>query len=103
MSRTYRRKGKIYENFYDYYFRFGGVFREPPYTEHEKKIIFAIIHSDSNKRRCWLANAPARFRRDIERNKRAKDKNELRRINKQGDYEEYSFNPRRKDAAWLWW
>lgn len=51
----------------------------------------------------WRGNAPAGFRRCVERTKRAKYTAETRRILKQGDYENYSYAVDYKDAGWLYW
>ena len=74
-----------------------------PLTGEKLKAGIRKYHSDTGVGYEWAGNTPAFFRRGLDRIKRAKCKQELRRINKQGDYEEYSFKPFKKDAAWFYW
>ena len=60
-------------------------------------------HSDTGVGHGWCGSAPAQFRRELDRIKRAKNNQEMRRVNKQGDYENYSFVPFKKDAGWEYW
>jgi len=106
MSRTKRRKrGKVRSwLFYEYDYVWYGealIYKKTPLTGQELKVQLAKFHSDKGGR--WLSNAPKHFRQAIEAVKRAKDKHEINRINKQGDYDNYNFNPRRSDINWLWW
>lgn len=63
----------------------------------------AIYHSDMGCGYSWSGNAPKDFRKSIDRIKRAKEKAETRRILKERDFENYNFNPRKRDAGWLYW
>lgn len=50
-----------------------------------------------------MGNAPADFRRDLNRLHRAKEKQALRKAIDRDELEDYS-NPRqRRNANWLWW
>ena len=60
-------------------------------------------HADTGVGYGWAGHAPASFRRDCNREFRAKMKHETRRILKQGDYWDYEFKPFKKDAGWLYW
>ncbi len=49
-------------------------------------------------------NAPAWFRRDLNRQRRNKDSQALRDAVAHGDdFEDFSFSRPRKDVNWLWW
>ena len=75
--------------------------RDCPYRDDEKTI--RVFHKDTRGNYGWKGSAPSDFRRMINREKRAKMKAEINRINKQGDYENYSFDKWTKDAGWLYW
>ena len=103
MSRTVRRK-----NYVPYWVgtdweRIDGIFQRVKLEGKALQLELTKYHSDWGSGAYWVKNAPAWFRRDKERLKRAKDRAEERRLLKQGDYEEYSFTPRRKDVGWDWW
>jgi len=102
MSRTYRRKTRKPEEWVTSdYKRVDGVWQRVPYTGKQLKEEINKFHSDKGVGDFWPV--PAWFRRDLNRLFRAKHKAEARRIHLQGDYEEYSFKPFKKDASWNWW
>ena len=70
-----------------------------PRTEEELKEKLKELRMDSYQ---LTDNPPAWFRRDLNRLRRARDKQETGRVMVNGIYYEYSYNPRRRDAAWLW-
>lgn len=72
-----------------------------PFRDNEKTI--RDFRKDTKSNYGWAGHAPSDFRRMINREKRAKMKAELTRINKKGDYENYSFDKWVKDAGWLYW
>ena len=113
MSRTYRRKNSRvdFKNWhYSRYFSSRGYnwwdFRDFECPEelstNYKKYVKAYYHKDTNHYG-WNGNAPASFRRSLNRLRRGRDSNEIKRINAHGNYEEYSFDPWKKDAGWLYW
>ena len=63
----------------------------------------AKYHADSGVGYGWVSNAPAWFRRDCNRYYRTKMNREVKRIMIQGDYYNYSFEPFKKNAGWLYW
>ncbi len=63
----------------------------------------AKYHGDSSKGYGWNGNAPKDFCKMIDRAKRAKEKAETRKMLVTGDYENYSYAPRKKDAGWQYW
>lgn len=108
MSRTYRRKGKEANWAITKWTRSvnggnTGYWKLVDLIGKEKKAAISRYHSDNGCGDNWMRNAPKDFRRDIEQIKRAKDKALVIKIMQTQDYEDYSFNPRRKDAGWLWW
>ena len=62
----------------------------------------AKYYSDHGIGNRYYKNAPAWYKKDIERIRRAKRRQEVRRIIKQGDYEEYEFEPIKKNAGYYW-
>lgn len=106
MSRTIRRKGKA-----PYWYTSKCVRIHPksfnykwvPLEGKELKKSINKYHGDTGKGYGWNGNAPADFRRMMSREFRSKCKHEMRRINSQGDYEEYSFDPFEKNAGWYYW
>ena len=50
-----------------------------------------------------LNSTPKWFRKSLEKVKRAKDRRETRRVNRTGDYWNYSYSLRKNDALWEWW
>lgn len=109
MSRTYRRTKYKPDTWvtqdWDRFVDSEGLYfwRDFQLQGKEREEAIRKYYSDGGTGDYWLYNAPKWFRKDIERIKRAKEKHELRRMMVQGDYENYSFTPRRKDAGWLWW
>ena len=63
----------------------------------------SIFHRDTHEGHGLCGAAPKSFRKMINREKRSKDKAETTRINKQGDYDEYTFDKWRRDAGWMYW
>jgi hypothetical protein len=61
------------------------------------------FHSDTRSNYGWSGNAPADYRRSVTREQRAKDKMVTRSIMKSGNYEEYGYNPWKKDAGYNYW
>jgi C4-type Zn-finger protein len=72
-----------------------------PYRDDELTI--SEFHRDTHGNYGWNGSAPKNFRKIINRSKKAKMRQEMRRIMTQGDYEDYTFNPWKKDAGWLYW
>lgn len=103
MSRTVRRKDYVPYWVCTDWERIEDRYQRVQLDGEKKKLALVQYHADWGTGAYWCGNAPAWFRRDLERVKRAKDKAELKRIMTKGDYEEYSFNPRRDDVGWLWW
>jgi hypothetical protein len=60
----------------------------------------AKFHGDAYRS---MRNAPAGFRRDIERSKRSRDRDKLLRYLRNEDTESLILDKRHKDAAWNWW
>ena len=105
MSRTYRRKGKVdtdYEWSVTQNLKFSEVTGHFEWTDLEGDELskaLAKYHSDAW---CSYYSAPFIFRRIVNKNFRIKNKAVLSKINKQGNYEEYSFIPFRKTVIYEW-
>jgi len=105
MSRTYRKPNHNWYNTNindpeDWHYFNGILIEIKDCTPKQISIIKAALQSD---KLCGMGTPPAWFRKELEAEKRAKDKAEIKRINVQGDHDEYSFNPRKDDVAWEWW
>jgi len=74
---------------------------ECPYRDDDLTI--SEYHRDTRSGYGWAGHAPKSFRKTINRSKKAKMRQECRRIMTQGDYEDYSFDSWKKDAGWLYW
>jgi hypothetical protein len=74
---------------------------ECPYRDDDLTI--SEFHRDTRSGYGWAGHAPKSFRKIINRSKKAKMRQECRRIMTQGDYEDYSFDNWKKDAGWLYW
>jgi len=114
MSRTKRRKGFGKGKFpyaewvtHDWE-RVGPVWKWKRKTLEGNELKKAInhFHSDNGVGNIWPV--PAWFRREYERNRRAKEKAETRKILKRvqsGDYDidDDNYLPPKKDIQWEWW
>lgn len=106
MSRTFRRKkAKPCKWVTHDYVRVDDSWRWTfvPRSEKDLRYNVARFHSDCGSGDYFYRNAPKWYCKMIDRIKRAKDNHELRRIMNTGDYEDYNFNPRYKDAGWNYW
>jgi hypothetical protein len=74
---------------------------ECPYRD--DKLTINKYHRDTSSGYGWNGSAPKSFRKIINRSRKAKMRQECRRIMTQGDYEDYSFDNWKKDAGWLYW
>jgi len=72
-----------------------------PYRDKTKTI--RKFHKDTRSGYGWKGHAPKSFNKEINRIKKAKMKAEVRRIMVQGDYDDYSFDPWKRDAGWIYW
>jgi len=70
-----------------------------PRTEEELKEKLRELRMDNHQP--W-DSPPAWFRRELNRLRRTRDKQETYRVIINGIYYEYSYDPRRRDARWLW-
>jgi len=61
------------------------------------------FHGDTRPGFGWRGAAPKGFRKSLDRSKKVKEKMQTRKILKTGDYDNYSYNPRKKDAGWFYW
>ena len=104
MSRTVRRKSSPVPEYVTTDWVRGSLnyWRRVPLEGKELVKSINKHHSDHGYRN-YGGWCPSWFRRELNRLYRSRDNAEIHRINIQGDYEEYLFNPRRKDCAWLWW
>ena len=105
MSRTIRRKGKVPEwvkedSYWDNKLR---RCVSVPLKGLELKRSIAKYHRDTKEGYGWNGNAPKNWRKMIDRSKKSKEKAETSRILKQWDFEDYGFNPRKRDAGWYYW
>lgn len=110
MSRTYRRKkvteDQILESYcYQYkecpleYIRNCSrncSFRNDKYT-------VSKYHTDTRSGYGWNGNAPKRYTKALNRERRAKDRAEVSRIIRHMDYDGYSFDKWIKDAGYFYW
>lgn len=105
MSRTYRRKGVTLPKWitHDWVTDEGlWNWRQVKYTG--DKLIKVLARQRSDKGFCIDGNnVPKYFRQDLNRHFRTKMKQEVKRINREADYDEYEFTPHRQTAAWDWW
>ena len=68
-----------------------------------KKFCDFVYHRDTRACYGWNGNVPSHVRRGINREVRAKQKQEVKRILKKDDFEEYSFDPVKCDAGYNYW
>lgn len=106
MSRTKRRTGNVEKPYWlekpcKHWKRINGKWEYIELTEKEIKVDLNKFHSDVGLG--WMDNAPKWYRQELEAIRRAKAKSEIRRVWREGDYENYNFEPIRKDANWNWW
>lgn len=105
MSRTIRRKNDKWEYewvCYDWDSHPGfGVLRKSRLPEPKLSEEIKRFHADKPS---GYHNAPASFRRCLNRTRKAKEKAVVRKLcSGQIDFDEYIINSRRKEANWLWW
>jgi|GEM_PF-5827899 len=103
MSRTYRRVNRDLPEWITHDWKpIDGVWKDIPYEGKKLKKIVSIQYTDNG---CCIDgnDVPAHYRKTINREFRAKMKQEVRRILKQHDYENYSFNLYRNTVAWDWY
>ncbi len=97
MSRTYRRKDVP-----DYV-----IIRDIDFSWKSSCKGYTDKQTVSKYHRCTRVgygySVPKAFCKILNRERRAKDKAETRRILIQGDYEKYQFNAWVKDAGWFCW
>lgn len=68
-----------------------------------KKFCDFVFHRDTNPGYGWNGNVPSHVRRGVNRQVRAKQRQEVKRILIKGDFEEYSFAPVKCDAGYNYW
>jgi len=112
MSRTYRRKCHGYgtnKRNYDEWVVSDWVREEKPRWKWTRKALegqelqkaIKVFHSDNHK---WMGSAPSWFVREFcNKPYRAKAKAEIRRMLQSGEYDDYNFNPHKRNAMWMWW
>ncbi len=105
MSRTERKRDKYswqyvdINNPEDHVYLEDKMYKVSELSSRQKRKVKAMMKTDAKA----VSNAPADFRKSIEKSKRAKDKAEINKINSQANYKGYNFNPRKNDANWNWW
>ncbi len=103
MSRTIRRKGNVPEWVKEDSYWNKTLYVTVPLKGLELKQAIAKYHRDTKEGYGWAGAAPKSWRKMVDRGKKSKEKAETNRILKQGDFEEYVFNPRKRDAGWSYW
>ena len=74
-----------------------------PLTGVAKKKALAKYHADYSTGYGWNGNAPKDFRKSLDRIKRAKEKATVCKMMVTGEYDNYTFDPRKNDAGWYYW
>lgn len=105
MSRTKRRTGNVEKPYWlnterETWERINGKWVKRKLSDKEVKALLNKFHSD--KGYGWMGNAPKWFRKELESIRRAKAKSEIKRVNKNIDYD-YNFDPIKNDMNWNWW
>lgn len=105
MSRTYRRKNTKVPKWFITELKYEkGYVKEIPYTGKKLKRAIAKYYSDCGYGLGWMtASTPKWFRQERNRLYRVKMKREVKRILREEDFENYSFDPFKKDTKYLWW
>ena len=103
MSRTKRRKSSPVPEWVTTDWKRGSFnFWQKVPLEGKELVKSLNKHHSDHGYKDYGSNCPAWFRRDLNRLYRRRDNAEITRINNQYDIDEYLFNPRRKDATWLY-
>lgn len=116
MSRTRRRKTvkteknwdeynfvrKILKREYDFRTKLEDILSEDEIKIFEKYSDWQY-HKDTRTGFGWKGHAPKSYRKCITESERAKDKVVTRDILKKEKYEEYVYNPWKKDAGYTYW
>jgi hypothetical protein len=71
-----------------------------PITGIRKAQEIAEYHEDKPP---GVRNCPAHFRRAKNKRTRSREKARTRRMLREGNFNNYYFNPRKRDANWDWW
>jgi len=107
MSRTFRRKNRKPSWFVTHDYKLVGDYKKwdwqwVPYEGEELKEQIAKHHTSDNH--SGIHSAPSWYVREyFTKKQRRKQRDMLRKIIITGDYENYLFDPHKKDAGYDWW